>query len=133
MKALNRQTTAAFFQNADGYKELTERWSAIVHDPTLRSQLTCAHYLVYAMLRGKNWHKAITPITNRKKLDNGAAVSWIGRNVVHSIVRAVETRPLMTPFEGFVSDTALASIQALLPEYRWSSDILAMEPYRDTE
>jgi len=133
MKTLNRQTTAAFFQSADGYKELTDRWSAIVRDPALRSQLTCAHYLVYAMLRGKNWHKVITRITNRKKLDNGAAEGWIGRKALNSIVNAAGPRPLMSPFEGVVCDTALASIQALLPEYRWSSDILAMEPYRDTE
>lgn len=133
MKTLNRQTTAAFFQGADGYKDLTDRWCAIVRDPALRSQLTCAHYLVYAMLRGKNWQKALTPITNRKKLDNGAAEGWIGRKALNSIVRATGPLPLMLPFKGIVSDTALEALKASLPEYRWSSDILAMEPYRDSE
>jgi hypothetical protein len=51
-------------------KELREVWSRVVNSKAKYS-LNVVHFALYAALRGSDWKKGLTPITNIKKLANG--------------------------------------------------------------
>ena len=59
MNTLNKTITSSFFTSPEGYTELQHRWSKIVNSEK-KYKLTPAHYLVYAVLRGKDWRKGFT-------------------------------------------------------------------------
>lgn len=73
MYTLNKDITRTFFQTTEGYEALEARWSQLLEqDKQLANkQLSSTHHLLYAALRGKNWHKSYTPITNAVKIANG--------------------------------------------------------------
>ena len=64
MKTLNKNQTTQFFTRPEGYDELINEWK------TLKNPNAHCHML-YAILRGKDWRKGFTPITNTVKLTNG--------------------------------------------------------------
>jgi len=59
MKTLNRTITSSFFNSPDGFTQLKERWSELVNSEA-KHDLTAAHHLAYAVLRGKDWTKGFT-------------------------------------------------------------------------
>ena len=129
MKTLNRRITTEFFQDAGGYDALVRRWSALMRDREQRKRLTCAHHLLYCILRGRNWQAALTPPTNRRKLDNGALEGWSGRRALTTIAQWSDTTDLLAPFSGLLRNDALVRIRAVVTPFRWNEDILGKEPY----
>jgi hypothetical protein len=73
MNTLNKTITSSFFCHENGYDLLISVWSKAVNDPEVKKTLTSSHHLAYAVLRGKDFRKAFTPITDANKLANG---SW---------------------------------------------------------
>ena len=72
VNTLSKQQTACFFAQPDlGYASLQAHWSALV---AARTPLSAADHLLYLALRGKDWRKGFSPITNATKLANGAGV-----------------------------------------------------------
>jgi hypothetical protein len=129
MKTLNKQITSAFFKEPDGYQRLTALWSALMQDRALRKELGCAHHLLYAILRGKNWQKGLTPISNVVKLTNGAAYGWVGRRAIRILHGNLFRQAFLAPFADVLADDALDRIRLLVPDVRWDEDPMAREPY----
>jgi len=130
MKTLSKDITSEFFESADDYIALERRWRELMNDRELRKQLRCSHHLLYAMLRGKDWRKALTPPTNATKLVNGALVSWVGRAAYWS-VRQGDVDCLISPFGGTVTGSAVTRLREMLPECKWNESPLDKEPYLD--
>lgn len=66
MKTLSKQITSSFY-SLSSYEELKTDWAE--HCQT--SQVTTSELMLYQILRGKDWTKMFTPITNKVKLENG--------------------------------------------------------------
>ena len=70
MQTLNKSITNTFFNDPEnGYSNLIRTWKQYTNNPdcNLQSQ----HYLLYSILRGKDYSKGFSPITNAIKLENG--------------------------------------------------------------
>lgn len=74
MNTLSKKITPLFF-NEDTrhncYNEVKAHWLKLQANSE-QHPLTLAHHILYAILRGKDWRKAFTPISNEVKLANGA-------------------------------------------------------------
>jgi hypothetical protein len=120
MNTLPRAITARFFSQPEDYQTLKAHWKALHHSEQ-RQELTAAHHLLYLALLGKDWRKAFTPLTNQRKLENGAFGGWglfQALSILHSH-RAEEA--LLAPFAGLVTPAMLQLIRELVP---------ALSPYR---
>lgn len=74
MKTLSKNITPIFFKEENKincYAEVKELWLELQKNKG-ENPLSLAHHILYAVLRGKNWGKCFTPITNKVKLENGA-------------------------------------------------------------
>ena len=114
MKTLSRAITATFFDGTTKYAELQRHWSLLLRSER-KHGLTAAHHLLYLAARGKDWRKAFTPITNPRKLKNGAYLGWeLWRALawIHSKGREQE---LLAPFDGLMTTATLAAVRALVP------------------
>lgn len=72
MNTLSKEITLGRFfgEDAENYVKLRTQWSKMVNDPNTKKQLTMAHHILYLILIGKNWQKAVTLPTNKNKLEN---------------------------------------------------------------
>ena len=129
MQKLNQQITETFYQNAEGYMALKSHWSRLMQDKTRRKSLTAAHHLLYMILRGKNWHRAFTPMTNPVKLENGGFYNWGARKAIQALHSSGETGCLLEPFAVFLQPDALCAIRELVPPLDWNTNPLEREPY----
>ena len=128
MKTLNKEITKDFFGSVDDYAKLQRRWSELMNDRELRKELHCEHHLLYQMLRGKDWRKGLTLVTNVKKLENGAL--WKVRGALGMVKRG-DLDALLSPFAGIVTDSAVIRLRERLPECKWNENPLDKEPYLD--
>ncbi len=65
MNTLGKAITSQFYVNPEsGYQDIKAAWKEI-KNPTAYE-----HY-IYALLRGKDWRKGLTPLTNPTKIANG--------------------------------------------------------------
>jgi len=71
MNTLSKEFTLGTFFNEDpeNYVKLRKQWSKMVNSDT-KDQLTMAHHIIYLILIGKNWKKAVTLPTNKNKVAN---------------------------------------------------------------
>jgi hypothetical protein len=71
MNTLSKTFTLGTFFNEDpeNYVKLRKQWSKMVNSNT-KDQLTMAHHIIYLILIGKNWKKAVTLPTNKNKVEN---------------------------------------------------------------
>lgn len=107
MKTLNKKITSSFFINQEtGWADLKARWKEV----GARSGCGSANAL-YAILRGKDYRKGLTPITNKNKLNNGGAHQWEG----YRALRGRQLEASLHMFDGIVYPEVLIKIQALLP------------------
>ena len=123
MNTLPRAVTAQFFPTVDSYNALRRRWSALMKSDR-RHTLTAAHHLLYLALLGKDWRKAFTCPTNRRKLENGAFPGWMmfrAADRLHSTGRAGRAgmeqarAELLAPFDGLVTPEMLQAVCGHLP------------------
>ena len=70
MNTLSKEITLGRFfgEDAENYVKLRAQWSKMVNDKNC--ELTLAHHILYLILIGKNWQKAVTLPTNKNKLAN---------------------------------------------------------------
>lgn len=129
MKKLNKEITAAFYRDAEGYAALQAHWSCLMRDETRRHSLTAAHFLLYLILRGRNWQHAFAPMTNPRKLENGGFYNWGARRALRALHSEWEEERLLKPFAAFVRSDALCLIREWVPPLRWDEDPLEREPY----
>ena len=113
MNTLSRAITAQFFTAPESYKALQTHWSNLMRSEGKR-ELTAVHHLLYLALRGKDWRKAFTPITNPRKLDNGAFFGWGLFNALRSLHYGRQ-EDLLAPFEGLVTPEMLQLVRNFVP------------------
>lgn len=116
-------TPKDLFTSKEHYLSFISAWKHTFNDPELRKQLTPAHFLLYAALRGKDWRKGFTPCTNKNKIDNGYAPYYSAYNALLSIHTATQASMwragmLMEPFNGTLTKEMLLIIGAMLPELK---------------
>jgi len=114
MNTLSRALTARFFSTPDSYNAFRHGWSVIINS-TDRDNLSAAHHLLYLALSGKDWRRAFTPPTNRRKLDNGAFQGWAMFRALQTLHNQYMEQDLLAPFAGLVSAQALKELRGLLP------------------
>lgn len=78
MRTLSKNITSRFFVEEDGYNKLQARWAQAVQSDE-RHTLEGTHHLAYAILRGKDWTKCFTEVTNERKLRGGMSPT-LGRD-----------------------------------------------------
>jgi hypothetical protein len=112
MNTLPRAITAQLFPNTESYVALKRHWSALVNS-SRRHELTAAHHLLYAALMGKDWRKGFTPITNRRKLENGAYAGWKLFRAIQ-LLNPVYEPWLLRPFDGYVTAPMFERIREMI-------------------
>ncbi len=129
MERLNKQITASFYKDADGYSALKSYWSRLMRDKERRKSLATGHHLLYLILRGKNWQKAFMPMTNSVKLENGGFSNWRARKALLQLHSVIYAERLLMPFAAFLHPDALCAIRELVPPLEWNASPLDREPY----
>ena len=114
MNTLSRAITARFFPDSDSYNALRKHWSSLMNSEH-KHELTAAHHLLYLALRGKDWRKAFTPLSNRRKIDNGAFWGWkmfLALCMLHSKFNEEE---VLAPFDRLITAEILQDLRTFLP------------------
>ncbi len=109
----------ANFKDKQHYIDFRARWSKLCYTTadSDRPQLSPTHYLVYSALRGRDWRRGFTPVTNPKKLANGGRddQGWVhALQKVHSSWYEGST---IDVFDGLVTKEMLAKVRAVLPTW----------------
>jgi hypothetical protein len=113
MNTLSRALTARFFANPESYEALRRHWSALVNSPR-KHELTASHHVLYLALCGKDWRRAFTPITNSRKLANGAFYGWSLFRALRRLQSPLYDEELLAPFEGVVTPEMLQAVRGLV-------------------
>ncbi|WP_309714540.1 hypothetical protein [Armatimonas sp.] len=125
MNTLGKSITERFFQEpSTGYASLQAHWSALV---AARTPLSAADHLLYQALRGKDWRKGFSPITNGTKIANGAT-SGDGPGFTRAL-RQIR-RGYVGPFTDLLSISALPQLVELLPQVGYGENPLPEVAYR---
>jgi hypothetical protein len=80
-----------------------------------RSSLRPEHHLLYLALCGRDWRRAFTPISNARKLANGAFYGWPLFRALAAIYNPYVETQLLAPFDGHVTPEMLARLRPWLP------------------
>lgn len=124
MTTLPRAHVAQFFTPSDTFVHLRQHWRTLVNS-NRRHTLAAEHYLLYSALCGRDWRAGFTPITNARKLANGAYVGWGLFRALDRVHSATYEQALLAPFDGLVNTTMLAQLRQFLPRplaYRYRPD-----------
>ena len=116
LDALTEDMTRSFFGSNEGYVALERHWSALVNSPA-RKQLGPEHYLLYQALRGKDWRKGFTPITDHRKMDNGGFYDWGLYHALRRLHSEWAQEKLLQPFAEVVDAETLQKVRAMLPRH----------------
>jgi hypothetical protein len=113
MNTLPRAITAQFFPTIESYNALRHHWSDLMNSDR-RHTLTAAHHLLYLALLGKDWRRAFTCPTNRRKLANGAFAGWQLFRALDVVRSKFVGADLLTPFDGLVTPEMLQALRGRL-------------------
>ena len=120
MHTLSRAITARILNDTHNYIALRHQWRTLVNSER-KHELSAAHHVLYLMLIGKDWRKAFTPPTNRRKLENGAFQGWILFRALNQLQMKTCEAELLAPFDGVVTSEMLQALRGLMPR---------LSPYR---
>lgn len=131
MKTLGKGITKAFYNDREsGYDQIKAAWKAALDSGV---PLTCEHHVMYAILRGKDYRKGLTPVTSdashprrakgdhKGKLSNGGYFNWGGKRAVEGILASgpSDEAHLLAVFGGTVKPEVFNIIRAILPNPKW--------------
>ncbi len=114
MNTLSRTITSRFFIDPQNYAALRRQWSALINSDR-KHELTAAHHLLYLAACGKDWRKAFTLASNRRKLENGAYAGWALWRALSQIHWSCDATELLAPFAGTLTPEMFQQLRALLP------------------
>ena len=102
MNTLSKEfTLGTFFQeDPENYKKLRAQWSKMVNSD-YNVTLTMAHHILYLILIGKNWKKAVTLPTNKNKVANHYKPHI--ENVIERWNGTFTKQAIISSFEGTVT------------------------------
>ena len=83
MKTLSKEITHTFFKDADHYRKFRAAWADTVNGEHA-NLVTLTHYMIYAMLQGKDWTKCIGEIKNKRKIKS-VGYSAVYQKMLHSL------------------------------------------------
>jgi hypothetical protein len=127
MNTLSRAITAQIFPHADTYLILRKHWSQLINSEQ-KHELSAGHHLLYLALLGKDWRKGFTPVTNRRKLENGAFYGWRLFRALRMLHLKFYEEALLAPFEGIVTPEMLAQVRRLISNHNLYS--YSMEQFK---
>jgi len=116
-------TPKSLFKDKEHYLRFRSAWKQAVNNPETKHLLTAEYHTLYAMLRGKDWTKCFTSITNKNKLDNGRTpedtlISTL-RNINGWIKRG---KDLTIPFSDTITPEILSNLSLFIPSAKWYSE-----------
>lgn len=114
MNTLPRAITAQILTDSNTYEALRRRWRELLSSER-KHELSAAHHLLYSALLGRDWRKGFTPMTNRRKLENGAFYGWALFRALAILHGTWTETELLAPFEGLITPTLLAQLRSLIP------------------
>lgn len=128
---LPKQTTALFFNDADGFNRLKEHWGKVIANPDAKKNLLAADFLFYQALRGKDYRKGFTHVVNRTKLENGAHLNQGLRKALIDLNDSNLRTHIMNTMGGLVKQSALDAIINFLPAPSMVEDrnLFSVAPY----
>lgn len=115
MNTLNKGRTCLILGEPTVFAALERQWKIVTNGPQHKA-LRAEHYLLYAALRGKDWRRGFAPITNPRKLENGAFYDWGAYHALRRI-RFDEVEALLAPFNGVVDAAVVERLRAFLPKF----------------
>ena len=119
-------TLGRFFQeDPENYTKLRAHWSKMVNDPNTKKTLTMAHHILYLILIGKNWQKAVSLPTNKNKLENHYKPHI--EDVKQYWGSTFRKANVLQSFEGIVTEEMYGNA------WKITELDMAKEPYRDTD
>lgn len=113
MNTLSKNITSEFFSSAEDFYKLQKHWGNLVNSER-KNELKAAHYLLYAVLRGKDWRKAFTPLSNQRKLANGAFYNWGLLRALYQLHHE-PAAILLEPLAEVVTPAMLDSVRQKVP------------------
>lgn len=84
MNTLNKTITSTFYTEFNSFELLEQTWKTQVKEGF---KPTSTDLLYYAVLRGKDYRKAFTPITRKIELENGAVANGALRQAITNLSR----------------------------------------------
>jgi len=118
-------TLGRFFQeDPENYTKLRAQWSKMVNSD-LNVTLTMSHHILYLILIGKNWQKAVTLPTNKNKLENYYKPQI--QDVAEYWDRTFRKANVLQSFGGIVTEEMYDNARKL------TELDMAKEPYRDSD
>lgn len=107
--------TTQIFTDKSEYLSLCAHWSGLMNSEQKR-ELSAAHHLLYLALTGRDWRKGFTPVSNRRKLENGGFYAWKMFEALRMLHSALYDEWLLRPFGGLVTPEILGRIRQFAPK-----------------
>jgi hypothetical protein len=117
MNTLPRAITAQIFTDIETYSILRKHWSRLMNSDR-KHELSAAHHLLYLALLGKDWRRGFSPVTNRRKLENGAFQGWMLFRALTILHLKFHEAHLLAPFDGIVTPEMLAKVRSVIPPHQ---------------
>lgn len=114
MNTLSRSITTRFFPTNDSYNVLQKHWSSLMNSER-KHELRAYHHLLYLVISGKDWRRAFTLPSNRRKLENGAFQGWAMFRALQLVRSKFKEEELLAPFDGLITPPMLTELRKLLP------------------
>lgn len=136
MNTLSKTVTQSILGEG-GYEKFDAQWKSVASNSVKRLELRPVHYLIAALVRGKDYRKGFKPITNARKLAHGG--SWGFKHAVEELARVGTNTPYskviveryMRVFGDSLTVDQLKAFQALTPT-SLSINELPAEAYVET-
>jgi hypothetical protein len=113
MNTLPRAVIAQILSDSDTYSVLRHHWGTLIRS-SRRHELKATHHLLYLILLGKDWRKAFTCPTNRRKIENGAFWGWVLFRALVALHMPSSEVELLAPFDGLVTPMMLQRIRQIV-------------------
>lgn len=111
MNKLSKSITCKFFSDSASYEALCNRWAEVFNSDE-KHQLRASHFLLYAVLRGKDWRKAFSTPSNPNKLNN--LNDFALGQALYEVSSTYYEPSLLAPFGGLVTKEMMAEVRKLL-------------------
>jgi hypothetical protein len=114
MNTLSKSITSKILGAPEEYDALRKQWRELTNS-NRRHTLSAGHHLLYLTLCGKDWRKAFSPVSNLRKLENGAYWNWGLFRAMRFIHSKLQEKELLEVFDGIVASEALNQIRRIVP------------------
>lgn len=115
MDTLSRETWNGFFESKEHYLKLRALWAQLHTEPE-QLKLGPEHYLLMSALRGRDWRRGFTPVTNSNKLAHGAKPRASAATALWNVRSPYNRKYLLEVFGGLVTEEMVNAACSWLPD-----------------